>query len=175
MCEQESSRDVAETVRQLVGKPVWGATVTIGSFLALEFGRRVQALDRSPAPSGEWRLWLDGCVWRIEDGREVVVASEDSTEALRAAVCRLDGRILESVSLDSPANDAIWRFDNGLVLRVFAIFSSRTESWDLFTPYGKVLVVGPGSCVAWRISKPRIALVDEGEHSARTQSSAQAN
>jgi hypothetical protein len=153
-------QDAQGSVNQAVWKKSWGATIGYGSFLTLEFGRLVRPLDKTPAPVGEWHLWLHGCMWRLELGGDVLGGSGDRREHLEAATVHLNGRVLESVVLVPPTGDAEWRFAGGLVLRTFSIYSDPEGlvSWYLFTPNGRVLVVGPGAALAWQPSKPRIAL-----------------
>jgi hypothetical protein len=167
VCEQATVLDAEESVRQLVGKPAWGSRIGFGTFLTIEFGKRIRPLVKIAVPSGEWHLWLYGCDWRIEQSGEVVAASQDTREHLMAAARRLEGKILESVSLDSPAYDATYRFNGGVILRTFSIYSEEggMRSWYLFTPVGKVLAVGPGSILEWHKSERQIALDRENERS----------
>ncbi|MBK6429405.1 hypothetical protein [Candidatus Amarolinea dominans] len=144
MVTQADLDTVSGLVVSLVGKRVWNVRLGIGNFVTMEFGQQLTP-DRFGQSYGEWYLWLCGCEWRIDQIDQVLIAGEDSRERLKAAVQILEGRTLLAVSLYSPAIDATFEFEGGLFLRLFAVDTVEIESWKLFTPEDKVLVVGPGS------------------------------
>ena len=144
MVTQADLDTVSGLVVSLVGKRVWNVRLGIGNFVTMEFGQQLTP-DRFGQSYGEWYLWLCGCEWRIDQIDQVLIAGEDSRERLKAAVQILEGRTLLAVSLYSPAIDATFEFEGGLFLRLFAVDTIEIESWKLFTPEDKVLVVGPGS------------------------------
>ncbi|WP_423224228.1 hypothetical protein [Candidatus Amarolinea aalborgensis] len=144
MVTQPDLDAVSELVAPLVGKEARNVRLGIGNFVTLEFGRQL-APNKFGRSYGEWYLWLCGCEWRIDRQDQIVIAGEDSRERLKTAVQELEGRKMQSVSLSSPAIDATFEFEGGLYLRLFAVDTTEIESWKLFTPEDKVLVVGPGS------------------------------
>ena len=144
MVTQADLDTVSGLVVSLVGKRVWNVRVGIGNFVTMEFGRQLTP-NKFGRSYGEWHLWLCGCEWRIDQRDQILIAGEDSQEQLRVAVQELEGRTLLAVSLYSPAIDATFEFEGGLSLRLFAVNTTELESWNLFTPEHKVLVVGPGS------------------------------
>ncbi len=144
MVNQSDLDVVSELVMPLVGKQAWNVRLGIGNSLTMNFGRQLEP-NKFGQSFGEWHLWLEGCEWRIDQRDRILIAGEDSREQLRATVQELEGRTLLAVSLYSPAIDATFEFEGGLSLRLFAVNTTELESWNLFTPEHKVLVVGPGS------------------------------
>ena len=144
MVTQADLDTVSGLVVSLVGKRVWNVRLGIGNFVTMEFGQQLTP-DRFGQSYGEWYLWLCGCEWRIDQIDQVLIAGEDSRERLKAAVQILEGRTLLAVSLYSPAIDATFEFEGHLSLRLFAVNTTELESWNLFTPEHKVLVIGPGA------------------------------
>ena len=144
MVNQSDLVAVSELVMPLVGKQAWNVRLGIGNSLTMNFGKQLEPNEFGQL-FGEWYLWLEGCEWRIDQQDQILIAGEDSREQLRVAVQELEGRTLLAVSLYSPAIDAIFEFEGHLSLRLFAVNTTELESWNLFTPEDKVLVVGPGS------------------------------
>jgi hypothetical protein len=140
--------DILARARPVVGRSAWGVGVGWGSFLTMEFGapvwRRLGDADEEHA-HGEWHLWIQHAVWRLEQDGTVIAASEDDRSTLEAAVARLEGRELRDVQVSPPALDTAFVFDGGCVLRVLPATTTRYEHWLLFAPDGHVLVVGPGT------------------------------
>jgi hypothetical protein len=143
-----TENDIAEIrtfIEPLLGQRPWDVSLGIGSFITMDFGRRLQLEGRRKLSRGEWFLWVYCCDWRLEKGYEILAASEDPRPVLREALRKITNLTLESVNVSPPAGDAVFVFEGGYTLRLFSVTSSHYESWKLFTPGRKVLVVGPGS------------------------------
>lgn len=108
----------------------------------MDFGQPVPPAQPNARAHGEWHLWLYGCAWRLEQGEHVIVASEDDLTKVETAIPRLDGRVLQTFELTTPALDAVISFDDSIVLRLFAVSTEGMDSWLLYTP-DKVITVGP--------------------------------
>ena len=136
----------AELVSGLVGLPAWNARQGHGSFLTFEFGDPVPAASDERV-HGVWHLWVYMVSWRIEDAATILAACEDDRDTIAAALARLEGRSLTSITAVGPALDTVFDFD-GLYLRTFALWSraeqGHCESWLLFRPDGHVLAIEAG-------------------------------
>jgi hypothetical protein len=141
----------ADVIAPLIGRPAWGLQQGEGSTLMFEFGRP-RVSDGVTETRGDWRLWIYRTAWRIEDA-SVLAACGDRREIISAALARLEGRPLVSLEIGKPSFDTVFGFD-GLVVRTFDVWSTPhekgNESWELFTPANRVLVVGPGRRWSYR-------------------------
>jgi len=137
------------------GQPAWGTALGVGSFLTVEFGQPRPAAGASPDqqgrqarqanPHGEYHLWVYCSAWRIESPQEIIASSEDPREQLASAVRHLDGKVLTRITIERPSLSATFDFEDGTVLRTFAIFSKEYEHWMFYLPDGRVFTAGPGS------------------------------
>jgi hypothetical protein len=144
-------------VAPLLGESAWGASVGVGSFVTVEFGRPKVGDNVEGRTHGEWHLWALYCAWLLEAGGQLAAASEDPRPKMEAAIRTLDGHRLRSVDVAVPSLESVFRFDGGLVLRLFPLYSEDYEHWMLYTPDGHVLVVGPGSRWSHKsASEPRV-------------------
>jgi hypothetical protein len=134
--------DIQTKLQGILGQKAWGVARGEGSFLTMEFGQPVPPTQANAKTHGEWHLWLYGCAWRVEQGEQVIVGSEDDQVKIDTAIQCIEGSALQSFELMTPALDAVISFENGIVLRLFAIFTEEMDSWMLFTP-DKVITVGP--------------------------------
>ena len=146
----------ADVIAPLIGRPAWGVQQGAGSTLTFEFGRPQQSGGR-PERRGDWRLLIYRTAWRIEDARTVLAACGDHREIISAALARLEDRPLISLETGKPSFDTTFVFD-GMVVRTFDVWSTPidrgNESWELFTPSDRVLVVGPGRRWSYRPNPP---------------------
>lgn len=140
---EDDLRGIRERVAPLLGQRSWDARLGIGSFVTLEFGTPREPVGKRA--HGEWHLWVYCCAWRMDEGDEVVAASEDARDMLEQAVTRLEGRVLERVEITGPALETTWWFERRLALHLFPIFSRDFEHWLLYLPGGDVLTAGPGT------------------------------
>lgn len=144
--------EVQVKINPLLGQRAWGVSLGVGSFLTLEFGKPLP-LRENQRPHGEWHLWIYYCAWRLEKEDKILSASEDDRYKIEAAVQHLEGLSLQSIELFPPAGDAVFMFEQQIVLRVFAIYSEEYEHWLLYEPDGNVLSVGPGSDWSYQNSR----------------------
>ena len=146
-------QEIQAKLHPLLGQKTWGVSLGFGSFLTLEFGQPLPPSDENQKIHGEWHLWLYCCAWRVEEEDKILAASEDERDHIKTAIHRLDNLTLHSIELLSPACDAVFTFEQQVILRVFAIYSQDYEHWLLYTPDGNVLSVGPGSHCSYESSR----------------------
>ncbi len=78
------------------------------------------------------------------------MASEDDQAKIEAEIQCLEGCVLQSFEVMTPALDTLLTFEQEIVLRIFSMYSEETEdrgldNWLLFTPdAGNVITVHPG-------------------------------
>ena len=135
-------------IAAIVGNKAWNAKIGHGSFITIEFGRPL--VSRNCESHGEWNLWVYMCSWRIEKDGNFLAGSGDSEENMTEAVKQIDGCRLTSFSVSSPFLDSILSFEQGIVLRLFSVYSDHDDNesvqhWILYMPDNKVIVAGPGS------------------------------
>jgi len=138
-------KDISEIqakMQGILGQKAWGVARGQGSFVTMEFGQPVAPRKANETIHGEWHLWLYGCAWRLEQGENVVVASEDAQTNIEDALQLIEGRVLHIFELLTPALDGVMTFEEGIVLRLFSVNTEEMDSWMLFTP-DKVITVGP--------------------------------
>jgi hypothetical protein len=143
-----TENDIAEIdriIKPLLGQRPWEVDLGVGSFITMQFGRLLPPEGVRKKSRGEWYLWVYCCAWRLERGQEVLAASQDPRPTLRLALRPIEGMAVDSITMSPPAGDTVIGFDGGYILRLFTEYSKQNESWMLFMPEGKVLVVGPGS------------------------------
>lgn len=149
-------------LNQLVGQKPWQVWIGGGSYLGIDFGKPIIVGQRGHT-RGEWALELSGCFWRIDEERSIYAGSEDPRPWLKTAVKRLEGLTLLSARLATPALDTALEFEEGLVLRSFAVESAGRENWLLFTPERMVAVVGPGPHWLYESSTSSGEQIGDGE------------
>jgi hypothetical protein len=133
---------IQERFEGLLGKPAWNVKKGIGSFITMEFGQPI--VNEGGHVHGEWHLWVYDCAWRLETQEKVLAASEDEPTVIENALHLLNGLAIENIALVLPSLESSLSFEQGYALRLFPVNSSDVEHWMLFTPEGKVLVIGPG-------------------------------
>lgn len=137
--------EIQAYISPMLGKKAWGVSLGQGSFITLEFGTPVLPEEEQGKIHGEWHLWIYCCCWRLEQGEEVLAASEDAPSKLEEAIKKLEGLALGSVEILPPAWDTILNFEQQVILRLFSIYSEDYEHWMLFMPDGNVINIGPGT------------------------------
>jgi hypothetical protein len=135
---------INEIIKPLIGHKSWNVKLGVGSFLTMEFGVPI------PAPHqkihGEWHLWIYCCGWYLENPKGRFIGSEDPRETLKQEITVIEGHRLEEVVISPIAFETNFIFDHGLVLHTFPLnFIDQCEYWKLFTPDGKVLILGPAA------------------------------
>lgn len=140
--KKEDIEQITEIFKPLLGREAWSVKLGIGSFLTMEFGNpiSISANDKR----GEWYLWIYCAGWYLENPNGVFIGSEDSRDILGKEVRVLEGHKLENILISTVAFETKFFFDNGIVLHTFPLsFFDDCESWKLFTPEKRVLIVYP--------------------------------
>lgn len=115
----------------VIGQKAQGCRLGYGSVLFLEFGEP-QPLDaRQNHPSGEWSLWCDQILWRLEQRDRVLAGSEDNRYIMKRAVEEINGRILVSGEISKTTGDSLLVFSDDLVLRTFVNTTEADARWCL--------------------------------------------
>ncbi len=147
---QKDSAEIQTKVQGVPGKKAWGVKHGIGTFVTMNFGQPLPPEGPNEKSFGEWYLWVYGGAWRLEKGEHVVVASEDDETKIEAEIQCIEGCLLQSFEIMTPALDALLTFEHDIVLRIFSIYSEENEdrgmdNWMLFTPDAEnVITVHPG-------------------------------
>ena len=147
---QKDIVEIHAKLQSVIGKKAWGVAHGIGTFVTIEFGQLVPSAYAGEKSHGEWHLWVYGGAWRLEKGEQVIVASEDDQAKIETEIHYLEGCVLQSFEVMTPALDALLTFEPDIVLRIFSIYSEETEergmdNWRLYTPdAGNVISVHPG-------------------------------
>ncbi len=147
---QKDITEIHAKLQGVIGKKAWGVARGIGTFITIEFGQLVPSKYPNEKSHGEWHLWVRSGAWRLEKDERVLVASEDDQAKIEAEIQCLEGCVLQSFEVVTPALDALLTFEPDIVLRIFSIYSEETEergmdSWMVFTPdAGNVITVQPG-------------------------------
>ena len=154
----EEELPAPDPFRILLGQKANGCWLGYGSVLFLEFGERTLADDLRHHRSGEWSLWCDQVLWRIEQGQRVVAGSEDDRETMETAVAKLNGHTLISAAIDPETRDSVLMFTDDLVLRTFVLTSEEDARWNFRQGDSEFVLVGPAP------PKGSSSATDEDEH-----------
>lgn len=137
--------EIQSIINPVLGARAWGVALGIGSFVTINFGARLETDARSQFSQGEWHLWIQHCVWRVEKDNSVVIGSEDPRSSLKETIKIIEGLALQSVSINVHSFETTFSFDKDTNLTAFPVsYWGEDEYWWLFTPKSKVLVAGPG-------------------------------
>lgn len=147
-----ANAEIRKILYPILGKKAWGAAIGVGSFLTIEFGGPIQKEVKSDRLHGEWNVWLYGCGWRIEQGDTILVGSEDQSEKIASVIEVINGLRLLDVTLNGPAYDTIFIFENDVRISTFQIYTEEMESWYFYLPDHFVLIIGPGSSYEYKRS-----------------------
>jgi hypothetical protein len=136
----------------LIGQKAQGCRLGYGCILFLEFGEPQPITDnRSIHPSGEWTLWCDKVLWRIEQGDRVLAGSEDDRPVMESAIEQMNGRVLVSGRISQSTGDSLLEFTDHLVLKTFVPTSEEDARWKFrygkadYTALGPMLAPSPDS------------------------------
>lgn len=135
----------------VIGNPVWGVRQFFGSRTHLEFGaphlwirepvlsaRRTlpPSLEkirrqRRIQPEGKWQIVLEMCAWRVRLDAEILIHSESDRDSIAKAACGdIDGRIIESISIDTTNGTTAFCFESGLTIDTWPVEAPHTQ-WHL--------------------------------------------
>ncbi len=140
---EDDVNTIKKIIKPLLGLLAWDVKLGIGSFITMEFGNSIP--DAHGKRYGEWNLWIYCCGWYLENPGETFLGSEDPRELLKQGITVLEGRRLEDIVISPKAFETDLIFNDGFVLHTFPLnfMDSYSDYWKLFTPEGKVLVIGP--------------------------------
>jgi hypothetical protein len=127
----------------LMGQTAQGCWLGYGNTLFLEFGLAQPLDDGRNHPQGEWGLWCERMVWRIEQGDRVHAGFEDDRDTVERAIKRIDGSTFISGDLLRPFGDSILIFSDNLVLRTFVTTTEEDSRWLFRDRDGKYFRLGP--------------------------------
>ena len=140
----KAATDIREYFGPLVHARPWRAKLGYGSFLTLEFGRRVK---KNGFVHGEWHLWIYLSNWALYHGRRKLADTDSDRRVISVAVRRLQDVPLSDVQFDAKHSKATFVFDDFRLVVSPADYLDDTDKrdhyWLLFMPNNEVLTVGP--------------------------------
>jgi hypothetical protein len=127
----------------LIGQKAQGCWLGYASVLFLEFGD-LQPLDAPEKhPRGEWSLWSDRILWRIEHGDRVLAGAEDDYPNMERALEQINGRILLAGQISESTGDSLLEFTDHVVLRTFVDTSEEDARWHFKHRGSDYVTLGP--------------------------------
>jgi hypothetical protein len=113
----------------LIAKEAKGCWIGYGSVLFLEFGE-LQLDEKLGRQAGEFTLWCDRILWRIEQGDRVLAGCEDDGGVMENAIEQINGRTLVSGQISQSTGDSLIEFTDHIVLRTFVPTSEEDARWN---------------------------------------------
>ena len=147
--------EIYQIINPLLGQRAWNVSLGVGNFVTMNFGELYSVAVNEN--HGGWLLWIYGYGWYIENPKDRNIGSEDPRDLLRLAVSIFEGRVLERVEISPIAFETNFILDSSLVLHIFPLtFINDPDSWMLFTPERKVLILNSTGEWSYRMtnSKP---------------------
>lgn len=138
--ESEDWEELQEIVSSMVGETLLNVRMSYGDELALHFGQPVPAIMST---RGEWVLRLRDCVCDFEGDLYNRLSDSQPVTVTGVTLLRTEGEMIFNMSL---GNGVTLRFTNTIVedLQRADDDFDPLANWELFTPYGTYLRVGPG-------------------------------
>ena len=128
----------------LIGQKAQGCWLGYGSVLFLEFGEHQPLGDRRMHhASGEWSLWCDQILCRIEQGDRILAGSEDDRSIMESAIEQMNGRTLVSGEISQSTGDSRLEFTDSIVLKTFVLTSEEDARWNLTHLRSDGVLLGP--------------------------------
>ncbi|WP_143741489.1 hypothetical protein [Pleomorphomonas diazotrophica] len=133
--------NIHKVFEALIGQPVWGSRLGVGSFLTMEFGKphleirepRKSLKNRRITPRGEWHFWVYCCAWKAHIGDGLYVTSEEDRNSLQKVPDFLDGQILLSTKSDTGNVKFTLEFDLGGSIDLYPYNGDEiSEMWLLY-------------------------------------------
>jgi hypothetical protein len=138
-----------EIISGVIGEICWRASLSYGDELSLHIGARIPYSQKSLAgkEKGEWILGTRGSLWKLDSVSETLTTSEDAPEIIRQKAHAIEGTTITSFETSYPELALTITFDNGCKL---ALMPSPEDDfdlpyWEMFTPHGMILKVGPST------------------------------
>ena len=129
--QQAESQRKSGPFASLIGRKAQGCWLGYGSVLFLEFGEPQPLKDLDRHPFGEWSLWGDHILWRIEQEDRVLAGSEDDRSVMERAIEQINDRVLVSGEISQSTGDSQLEFADHIVLKTFVLTSEEDARWQL--------------------------------------------
>jgi hypothetical protein len=127
----------------LIGQKAQGCWLGYASVLFLEFGESQPLNDVEAHPHGEWSLWCERMLWRIEHGDRVLAGAEDDRPMVESAIEEINGRVLVSGQISELTGDSLLEFTDRVVLRTFVDTSEEDARWSFKHKGADYVALGP--------------------------------
>ena len=142
---------------QMLGLKVDGIKLGHGSFLTIDFGRKIENKVKTGkgdkiAERGEWHLWVYMCPWRIDKQNTPWIGSNDHRKLIEKKLCEINCGDLVQYKILNDSLDTCFIFNNDIVLSLFDCSVIEDEHWMLFTPDDHVFTLGPGNQVSYGLA-----------------------
>lgn len=149
--ESGDIENINQIIKPILGHKAWNVKLGVGSFVTMEFGHPTRMINGKS--HGEWYLWIYCCGWYLEKPKGDYLGCEDPREIVKQEISVIEGHQLEDVQISSLAFETNFIFDDDIVLHTFPLnFIDDCEYWMLYTPEGKVLVIGPADKWTYKLS-----------------------
>jgi hypothetical protein len=136
--------DIQQYFKPIAGQRPWRARLRMGSFLTLDFGRKVKE-DRHFR--GEWHLWVYQANWSLLHGDRKLADSSSGWQVMDVAIRRLEEVDFTGVEFDPQNSTTAFLFDDFRLIVTPADYldspDERDEYWLFYMPDNLVLTVGP--------------------------------
>ena len=150
--------NIREYFEPVLGTRPWKAKLGVGSFLTLDFGRRVK--DRGHM-HGEWHLWIYLSNWALFHGDRRLADSDSDRHVIAVAVRRLEETSLTDLRFEREQLKTTFVFGDFRLVVSGADYlddaDERDYYWLLFMPTKEVLRVGPSGIQVERDETPHYA------------------
>ena len=129
----------------LIGQKAQGCWVGYGSVLFPEFGepQPIKNPRLSSHHSGEWSLWCDRVLWRVEQGDRVLAGSEDERPEMEGAIEQINGRVLVSGQISQRQAIPCWSSPTISLLKTFVLTSEADARWQFNHGDAERVLLGP--------------------------------
>jgi hypothetical protein len=140
-----TATDIRQYFESLLQTRPWKARLGVGSFLTLEFGRRIKNHGHV---QGEWHLWIYLSSWVLLHGGRQLADSDSDRRVISVSIRRLENVPLNDVQFDHKSFKTTFVFDDFRLVVSPAHYLDDADKqdhyWLLFMPNSEVLKVGPG-------------------------------
>ena len=147
--------NIREYFEPVLGTRPWKAKLGVGSFLTLDFGRRVK--DHGHI-HGEWHLWIYLSNWALLHRNRRLADSDSDRRVISVSVRRLEETSLTDLRFEHGQLKTTFVFgDFRLVVSPADYLDDADERdyyWLLFMPSKEVLRVGPNGIKVERSETP---------------------
>jgi len=139
----------------MLGTRPWKAKLGVGSFLTLDFGRRVKDHGHM---HGEWHLWIYLSNWALLHGNRRLADSDSDRNVISVSVKRLEETSLTDLHFERERLKTTFVFGDFRLVVSPADYlddvDERDYYWLLYMPSKEVLRVGPSGIQVERSETP---------------------